>query len=252
MKKIHPTFPVAVAIVLFISSCKKNLPFYSHNCDVPFNITSFRYRAQYTGWDTVTISYDQWNNPVRATRPNPSTGAPNFLFRYDAAHRLTDWIGPYRDGFPNGGAEFWHRYYYDGRNNIVIDSEYSLVSLVNGQISRYAEGKVAHLSYDDKGRVVQETGLYGVPTNTTTYSYDSAGNLDQGGPYDDKVNFRRTNKVWMFIDRQYSVNNPFDADAYNINWLTTHIGTINTEDSYTGEFFYNYYSEAYLTYAPRR
>jgi hypothetical protein len=34
--------------------------------------------------------------------------------------------------------------------------------------------------------------------------------------YDNKINPRRTNKIWMFVDKDYSANNPIPGPtAYN-------------------------------------
>ncbi len=43
-------------------------------------------------------------------------GHPNYLFRYDAHRRLSDYIGVYDDGLH---FEFRHRYGYDSKNRIV-------------------------------------------------------------------------------------------------------------------------------------
>jgi hypothetical protein len=32
--------------------------------------------------------------------------------------------------------------------------------------------------------------------------------------YDNKINVHRTNKLWMFLDKDYSVNNPIDNGTY--------------------------------------
>jgi hypothetical protein len=82
---------------------------------------------------------------------------------------------------------------------------------------------MAVLEYDAKGRVINETSrdtlIDGVPGSssdgpTFTYTYDANGNL-QGPAYDNKVNFLRTNEVWMFTQRSYSENNPEGAIGYN-------------------------------------
>ena len=53
------------------------------------------------------------------------------------------------------------------------------------------------------------------------YQYDERGNLinpfPSGDPvtYDDKISFRRTNKIWMLIERNYSLNNVTGVSNYN-------------------------------------
>jgi hypothetical protein len=250
MKRIHPAIAAAMATVLFFSACTKNLPFHLQpDGTVPFNITSLRFPTFSTFHDTVTFTYDQWDNPVSVIRPHPATGAPNFLFRYDARHRLTDWIGAYQNFSSVGvtGAEFWHRYFYDSKGNIVTDSNYTLAFIVNGTITSYDQANVEHLTYDAKGRVIRETGTYSLG-----YGYDSAGNNAVGDVYDNKVNFHRTNKIWMFLDRDYSVNNPFVANAYTFDWLPTNIGNVNTENSDSKFLYQLSLNGGFFTYAPRR
>jgi hypothetical protein len=44
------------------------------------------------------------------------------------------------------------------------------------------------------------------------------------------LNIHRTNTIWMFIDRDYSINNPVDngSDTYNSVGLPISISTNNT------------------------
>lgn len=52
------------------------------------------------------------------------------------------------------------------------------------------------------------------------YEYDNRGNLVvYGATYDDKINYRRTDKVLMFIERDYSVNNIKPVGSYNQHYL---------------------------------
>jgi YD repeat-containing protein len=78
-------------------------------------------------------------------------------------------------------------------------------------------------TYDAKRRISQAavyTINYGVITGpqTYTFNYNSSGNRT-GPVYDDKLNLNRTNKIWMFLARDYSMNNPFVATQYNLNDL---------------------------------
>ncbi len=69
--------------------------------------------------DSASIAYNAKGDPVSVTKSTPTTGHPNYLFRYDAHRRLTDFIGVYYDGVH---FEFRHRYGYDGKNRIVQDT----------------------------------------------------------------------------------------------------------------------------------
>jgi len=52
------------------------------------------------------------------------------------------------------------------------------------------------------------------------FTYDAAGNR-AAVVHDNKLNLNRTSKVWMFLTRDYSVNNAFVANRYNLNNLPT-------------------------------
>ena len=64
----------------------------------------------------------------------------------------------------------------------------------------------------------------------STYNYDGAGNLihpaSAGVVYDNKMNINRTNDIWQFLSRDYSMNNPFTADAYNAAGFPTVVNTL--------------------------
>ncbi len=87
-------------------------------------------------------------------------------------------------------------------------------------------------TYDATCRVIKTTTIgIGGPEDgfvplVNEYSYDINGNLVLPGiTYDNKVNIHRTNKVFMFVDRDYSMNNPFTAPAYNGYGLPQTVGT---------------------------
>lgn len=65
-------------------------------------------------------------------------------------------------------------------------------------------------------RFVDSLYFYGSFSGTYAHDlvYDASGN-PTGRTYDNKLNMNRTNSVWMFITRDYSVNNPFTAKQYN-------------------------------------
>src|ERR1044072_4686913 len=69
--------------------------------------------------DSASIAYNAKGDPVSVTKSTPTTGHPNYLFRYDAHRVLTDFVGVYYDGVH---FEFRHRYGYDGKNRIVQDT----------------------------------------------------------------------------------------------------------------------------------
>lgn len=130
---------------------------------------------------------------------------------------------------------------------------FTTVHIVNGQMAERFYSYTVALEYDRYGRIIHQfdpTGTYTFLDQT--YSYDAAGNLINGATYDRKLNFRRTNWVWMFIDRDFSVNNPFKAYSYNNGGLPIHFipfSSLETGDS--GFLTENPYTEGWITYQLR-
>lgn len=170
----------------------------------------------------LTVNYNSWGDPVSVIQPEPSTGRPNALFRYDNKRRLTDYIGAYS----NNGFEFWHRYVYDNKGRVVRDTTYLLGDIINDAPANYYDGAVIYYEYDQYGRIIHTTqDWYSYPDDPleSYYSYDAKGNLViPGATYDNKISIHRTHRVWMFIDRNYSINNAH-ATAWNANGLPANL-----------------------------
>lgn len=172
--------------------------------------------------DTLWITYNTAGNPVKITRPSPSTAKPNFIFLYKNG-RLTDFMGVYRD---ESVTYHWHRYQYDHKGRIVVDSIYIFALRVNDQPTDYYDSRRSDIQYDDKDRIIRETiTYYGNIYMQTDYTYDQNGNR-VGRTYDNKMSLLRTNKIWMFLNRDYSVNNPFRADTYNSHGLPLKVNSL--------------------------
>jgi hypothetical protein len=255
---MRTSYLCCLGALLLLSSCAKEINYLKTHTDNPdrvCRIRSFRYYAPYVGWDTITLTYNQYGNPIRGDRkPGVTTGYPAFEFRYDRDQYLTDYIGI----FPGGGlAEFWHRYTHDNRGRIVIDSQYTFTTVVNNQLGVYDDLWVTLLTYDRQDRVATAAVSVDMDHYTLQYNYDREGNLMLNPPfpggrvpvYDDKIAYRRTNPVWMFLDRDYSLNNSFTADSYNAFGLPTVIGNLADLNAGYDGFFYNYYSVMELDYA---
>ena len=164
---------------------------------------------------TRNFSYNASNDPISVNSPQVSTGNPNLVFKYDDKCRLTEYSGLYT----NGLFEFVHKYGYS-HNRIVIDTQYVFGTYAT--LSGYFGLRYKYLSYDHLDRIVQDSEVFVLPgpmVNVINYSYDANGNLINGKTYDTKLNPHRTNKVWMFVDRDYSVNNPVAANSYNSSGL---------------------------------
>lgn len=192
-----------------------------------------------TGTDVLKFTYNAAGDPVSVTRLNgASTGHPNFEFKYNSKNQLTDFIGPYNS---NEYAEFWHKYFYDNKGNIVLDSTYIFPKISNGFPESSYNKQVTYYTYDQQGRIVKDS----TPTFNLVhaYSYDVNGNRI-GMNYDDKISVYRTNAIWMFLNRDYSVNNSLDATNYNSTGLPL------SAPSSDGSFFFlgNNYNNVQFTY----
>lgn len=181
--------------------------------------------TSWSGVDSPQIArfyYNEWLNPVRVEFKYVGTGRPHLFFAYDKEQRLTDYYAPYQLD-PNTAYEFWYNYTYDrSGERVLIDTQYLFGSIVDGVPQPNPTYKSAgNYEYDYKGRVSKVKRTYILqtgppyPTFVDTYTYDTTGNLLGYGPYDYRTNMHRTNKVWQFIDRNYSVNNPTTAGKYN-------------------------------------
>src|SRR5882724_8435737 len=232
MKKYnyHSITAVIALVISLLPGCRKAIDFLEDNPTAAFcpcRIAQFGYTGLF-GTDTVTFTYNSAGDPVTGIRVHPGTGNPNFFFRYDQRGRFTDLIGGFGQTTFDRGVESWDRYFYDGRGRIVKDSAYFFPGIVNGNPtidSRLLTSvEINTYEYDTKNRVSEQTVVFSPGFSlVNSYSYNADGNL-AGHYYDDKINYHRTNRVWMFIDRDYSVNNPVIATyEYNDFGLPTRI-----------------------------
>ncbi len=169
----------------------------------------------------LTVLWDEYENPVAITHPSPSTANPFRIFRYDQWHRLREYLGDYGNGF----YESWHFYGYDLNGRIGVDTQY-VFGVMGEKPTTYVERRITTFQYDNQGRIIKSSSVSNVGSPfENTYAYDANGNLifptAFGIVYDNKVNFRRTHNLWMFLSRNYSMNNPVIADAYNPAGLPT-------------------------------
>ena len=168
------------------------------------------------------IGYDEFENPTFITTPVPATGQPFRTFKYDTWHRLRE----YRGEYSNGNYEFWHFYGFDLNGRIGVDTSYSLGAMGPDGPLTYFERSISQIEYDAQGRIIKVvTDTQINPSHTEiNYSYDGTGNLVQAGvTYDNKTHMNRTNDIWMFLRRDYSMNNPFSASDYNATGFPTAI-----------------------------
>ena len=225
-KRNAPACIIAAGFLLLsLSGCKKLLD-YIHpkpddkgkNCRIEratWNATVPSYPDLGPFFDTAWFAYNAHGNPVSVKYYHgDEIFTNNKVFKYDHHKRLT----VYLEGAPNTSiALFWHKYTYIG-DYVIIDSTF-----VYGEGDWSANDRPAHFDrlevttydLDAYGRVKKEVGG---PFNVTLYySYDANGNLVKPGvSYSNKTNIRQISKVWMFLDRDYSINSPNGAASqYN-------------------------------------
>jgi len=160
----------------------------------------------------ISFAYNKNNDPVSYIHDNVGTGNPNLFFKYDSRGKLTEFAALY----DNGSYEFLHRYTYN-QQKIVVDTAYFFGAY--GVPASYAFKRISYPAYDNLNRIVQDSVVQNGQFTITHYYYHADGNLFNGFTYDDKLNPHRTNKIWMFVDRDYSVNNPVPAATYNSSGL---------------------------------
>lgn len=181
--------------------------------------------------EAMMFAYNKMGDPVSITQlPTTNTGTPNYLFKYDKKNRLTELYGLYEGG--NSGL-FYHKYFYanPGNSKIVLDSVYFFPVLKNNVMVSYYSAVASHLFYDKWDRIVKDSTVSSSTFVVNNFVYDIDGNL-AGRTYDNKLNPHQTNKIWMFLDRDYSANNPFTADSYNKEGLPTSINFSNESGNY--------------------
>ena len=186
----------------------------------------------------VLILYDEYENPTAITTPWIGSDRPYHTFKYDSWHRLREWKGD--EG--NSNFEMWHFYGYDNSGRINVDTSYTLGGIDQHGQFYYFSRWINLIEYDNQNRIskVVTDVVPGNSHSETTYDYDAAGNLiypaSYGVTYDNKVSIYRTNDIWMFLHRDYSVNNRIGAVEYNPAGLPI---KFNTPQSPTSPYFLN-------------
>jgi hypothetical protein len=175
----------------------------------------------------------------------PNDGNPNVFIFYDKKHRASQIGYPFRPSPTTpGNVNGWETFGYNSADQIVRDTSYTFGYIGDDGVmdpASFLLKSISTIQYDSYNRVVGKKDsvfMYGNFSNTNlwSYKYDANGNLvytsrqyrsnEFGGtisndtfrvmtPYDNKINIRQTNQLWMFLDKNYSVNNSLDGATYN-------------------------------------
>jgi hypothetical protein len=235
MKKVHIVL-VHLATAICILSCHKDIDLSNTKSEVqgtplPGQITYCRIESIWQKQlGTIDeryhlILYDEFENPVAITFPVVITGSPYLVFKYDQWHRLKEYLGIYSNG---SGYEFRHLYGYDLHGRIGVDTMYVLGNLATGY---FDHRQISEIQYDNQNRISKIHSVINIPNVSfeQDFNYDNAGNLVKPGiSYDSKTSILRTNDIWMFLARDYSVNNAFIAQEYNAMGFPTKIHVRNS------------------------
>ncbi|KAA2238863.1 hypothetical protein F0L74_21860 [Chitinophaga agrisoli] len=212
---VAPYCTFLMVTALLFTGCKKNdQPHGPAHCQ----IYKVKFYQSFNRMDSAVFTYNKKGDPIRITRGLNSTGAPDALFWYDKRGRLTDYIGIYAGG---DNYEFRHRYTYDYKDRIVIDTMhvFGFLSSYPGSIS-----SVTTYKYDAQDRIIRMDRRmpdYPKAGYSYLYTYNQLGNIEKittGGGYlsatpvyDDKINMNNLHPVWQFLSMDYSRNNPFGS-----------------------------------------
>jgi hypothetical protein len=173
----------------------------------------FQYRPTDTiGTSTLRFYYNSKGDPIRLDYDKNEEGKPDYFFTYDNKGRLIEMVTKF-DIY----VEYAHHYYYNSSPLISYDT------MFYGRPSSYFFYVINKYNYDDKGRItrIDHKAMNGQEF-VSKFDYNAAGNrifalynpID-GSTYDNKVNFNRTNLIFCFINRDYSMNNQRTATSYN-------------------------------------
>lgn len=214
-------FLIAALVIIFqLSSCKKIIDRYfpggPGNLVKDCRISTIKQKFGSGTERSGAFYYTKEGLPLNIVFDNLHEG-PFHNFEYDDYNRLTGYtikVYPYP-------VETHHYGYAGGR--IATDT------FERGEYTEPQMKSIANLEYDDQGRIVKEEieviEREYLPVSefiTKMYEYDTRGNLQTDSvAYDDKTNFLRTHRIWMFIQRNYSRNNPNSALGYTSNGLPT-------------------------------
>ena len=164
------------------------------------------------------FTYNSAGNPISLIYNINGTGNSNHYFIYGAQNRLREYHQRY-----GSFIVVRHQYGYNASNQIVKDT-------MTNKEAGGTSVSVSTLEYDAMGRIIKETivnlsneGIPVGPVRRPTFTYDNRGNLAvkewKSSWYDNKVSAFRAHPLFMFLMRNYSMNNAAVQAKYNSKGL---------------------------------
>jgi hypothetical protein len=208
-----------LSVIIQITGCRKIIDIIFHGHDEVNDCRIKEIKQNLFGTEdfrTGIVYYNSHDNPdsVIFDIETGSAGASLFHFIYDDQNRLIE----YREDYSRDEGDYHSKHNYTYENGRIVKDTFRIREAGTAAF-------ILTLHYDAQGRVIKEDVLQtesnGNPVeqeqDPNLYEYDADGNLDLGDDvtYDDKKSFLRTNKLWMFTQRNYSENNPMGATSYN-------------------------------------
>jgi hypothetical protein len=215
----------AALAILALSSCNKLVDHIKNHLDdddKTYRIETWKRSDSGPEYANLgTFTYNANNDPTSLTFEH--RGGYYWKFNYDKHKRLSETYLYEGAEYFEGSYREYRKYKYNNKGQIISDTTYEygeFDSIPTPQNNYYW---VTTYTYDPKGRVIKtvEKHVKQTPEEpdfaiTYEFSYNEDGNLVRPGyTYDNKLSFLRTNKIWMFLSRDYSVNNPIPASSYN-------------------------------------
>lgn len=207
---------IAVVLYLFVSCTKYSLSDYVKNPGIDLRFCNIKTWTDIHGDEQrVNIfTYDDNENPISVTSNQQGTGSGHHFFTYDEDQRLIKYE-----------FEFVHtkEYHYSSASRKALGAK------VTDALGReFSET----YTYDDKGRIIKSVKSLvstpyeedDIPDETREYIYQNddlssillnGEQISQDVVYTNKASVYMTNKVWMFVNQNYSRHSTESVDSSN-------------------------------------
>ncbi|MDH7460595.1 hypothetical protein QEG73_04875 [Chitinophagaceae bacterium 26-R-25] len=229
-------FALSFTLAICLTSCQKVFD-YIHkpgNGDAVSNICQVQTLAVDGPWGPTSyaFNYNKHNDLESLIVTPQADGYTNMFFFYDNKHRTNKVLHSSLPDVTNPDY-VWRtdKFEYNKANQIIRDSliipyfHFIIVSLPQYDAydrviatvdSVWSNGNLQGMylyfyKYDERGNLARQVRRYkGDQTSWIFYS-----DTLKLAPYDDKISIRQPNKFWMYIDRNYSINNCLSGATYN-------------------------------------